>query len=69
MGGRRAAYRGLDGKTGGMKPLRRPRSRRENNIKVDRRRLELEVADCADLAEDREEWPALVNTETNVHLP
>jgi hypothetical protein len=44
MGEGRGAYRVLVGKPEGKRPLGRPRRRREDNIKVDLREIEIGVA-------------------------
>jgi hypothetical protein len=52
---KRDAYRTLVGKPEGKKPLGRPRHRWVDNIKMG-------VMDWTDLAEDRDQWRAFVNT-------
>jgi hypothetical protein len=42
-------------------PLGRPRSRWVNNIKMDLREIGWGCMDYIDLAQDREQWRALVN--------
>jgi hypothetical protein len=70
MGERRDAYRVLVGKSEGMRPLGRPRYRREINIKMDLQ----EVGGGAggiywiDLAEERDRWWALVNALMNLRV-
>jgi hypothetical protein len=44
----------------GKKPLRRTRRRREDNITVDLKEIELEGVDWIDLAQDMEKWRGLV---------
>jgi hypothetical protein len=56
------AYRILVGKPEGKRPLGRPRRRRVNNIKMDLREVGWDGRDCIDLAQDRDQWRALVNT-------
>jgi len=58
-------YRILVGKPEGNRPLRRPRLRWEDNIKMD-----LEEVGCGgmgwiELAQDRDRWRALVNAVMN----
>jgi len=58
----------LVGKPEGKRPLGRPRSRWEDNIKMDL----WEVGgggDWMELAHDRDRWRALVNTVTNFRVP
>jgi hypothetical protein len=47
------------GKPEGRRPLRRPRRRWEDNIKMDLRQVGWEGADWIDLAQDRDRWRAL----------
>jgi hypothetical protein len=60
---RRNAYRTLVGKPEGKRPLGRPRRRWVDNIKMDLRELGM---DWIDLAQDRDQWRALVNTVMNL---
>jgi hypothetical protein len=62
MGEKRNAYRILVGKPEGKKPLGRPRHRWENNIKMDSRETEWGGMDWTDVAQDRDNWRAHVNT-------
>jgi hypothetical protein len=66
MGESRGAYRALVGKSEGRRPLRRPRRRREDNIKMDLRQIGWGGADWIDLAQDRDRWRAVVNTVMNL---
>jgi hypothetical protein len=68
-GEQRNAYRILAGKPEGKKPLRRLRRRRLNNIKMDLRVIDWGGMDRIDLAQDRDQWRALVNTKTNLWVP
>ena len=68
MGKWRVVCRVLVGKPEGKRPLRRPRRRWEDNIKMDLR----EVRGCGfwmELAQDRDRWRALVNTVMNLRVP
>ena len=51
------------------RPLGRTRSRWENNIKMDLKEINREVADCIDLAQSREKWRAVVNTVMDIWVP
>jgi hypothetical protein len=60
---------GLVGKPKGKRPLRRPRRRWEDNIKMELRETGCGGMDWIDLAQDRDKWRALVNTELDLRLP
>jgi hypothetical protein len=66
---KRNAYRILVGKPQGKRPLGRPRCRWVNNIKIDLREIGWDGIDWIDLAQDRVQWTALVNTVTNLWVP
>jgi hypothetical protein len=57
-GEKRDAYRVLVGKPEGKRPLRRPRRRWVDNIKINLREIVWDDMDY--LAEDRDQWKALV---------
>jgi hypothetical protein len=61
-GEKRNAYRKLVGKLERKRPLGRPRRRWVDNIKMDFREIEWDGMDWIDLAQDRDQWRALVNT-------
>jgi hypothetical protein len=63
------AYRILLGKQEGKRPLGRPRHRWVDNIKMDFRAIGWYGMDWINLAEDREQWRALVNTVMNLRVP
>jgi hypothetical protein len=63
------AYRILVGKPEGKRPLGRPRRRRLDNIKMDRRELGWDIMDWIDLAQDRDQWRVLVNKAINLRDP
>jgi hypothetical protein len=52
----------LVGKPVGKRPLGRYRHRWENNIKMDHKETHCVVVDGIHLAQDRDQWWALVNT-------
>jgi hypothetical protein len=59
MGKMRNAYKILVRKPEGMRSLRRPRHRWEDNIRMDLREMVWEVMDWMHLAEARDQWQAL----------
>jgi hypothetical protein len=63
------AYRILVGKSDGKRPPERPRCRWVDNIKMDLRQIIRGDMDWIDLAEDRDQWRALVNTVMNLRVP
>jgi hypothetical protein len=63
------AYRMLMGKSDQKRPLGRPRRRLVNNIKMDLREIEWCGMDWIGLAQDRDQWRALVNTVMNHRVP
>jgi hypothetical protein len=60
MGGKRNAYRLLMGKSEAKRPLRRPRRRWVDNIKMDLLEIGWGGANWIGLAQDRDKWRALV---------
>jgi hypothetical protein len=69
MGEKRNAYRILVGKPEGKRSLGRPRSRWVDNIKMDLREIGCDDMDLIDLAKDKDQWKALVNTVMNLRDP
>jgi hypothetical protein len=69
MGEKRNAYRILVGKPEGKKPLGRPRRRWVDNIRMDLGEIGWDGMDWIDLAQDRDQWRALVNTVMNLRVP
>jgi hypothetical protein len=53
----------------GEKPLRRPRRRWEDNIRIELRETGGGDMDWIDVAQDRDQWRALVNTVMNLRVP
>ncbi|PNF14903.1 hypothetical protein B7P43_G04321 [Cryptotermes secundus] len=66
MGETRNAYRILVGKSEGKRLLGRPRRRWVYNIKIDLREIGWDGIDWIDLAQDRDQWRALVNMAADV---
>jgi hypothetical protein len=69
MGEKRTAYRILVGKTKVKRPLGRPAHRWVDNIKMELRELKWYGVDWIDMAQDRDQWRALVNTVLNLRVP
>jgi hypothetical protein len=69
MGEKMNAYRILMGKLEGKRPLGRPRRRWVDNINMDLREIGPKGMDWNDLAHDRDQWRALVNTIMNLWVP
>jgi hypothetical protein len=66
---KRKAYKILVGKPEGKRPLGRPRHGWVDNIKMDLREIGWDGVDWIDLAQDRDQWRALVNTVMNLQVP
>jgi hypothetical protein len=69
MGEKKNAYRLLVGKPEVKRPLRRPRRRWVDNIKIDLRRVVWGDVNWIGLAQDRNRWRALVNSVLNLRIP
>jgi hypothetical protein len=69
MGEKRNPYRILVGKPEGTRPLGRSRRRWVDNIKINLREIGWDGVDLVDLAQDRDQWRALVNTVMNLRFP
>jgi hypothetical protein len=65
----RGVYRVLVGKHEGKRPLRRPRRRWEDNIKMDLQEVGRGRGHLMELAQDRGRWLALVGTVRNFRVP
>jgi hypothetical protein len=64
MGEERKVYRVLVGKPEGKRPLRRPRHRWEDGIRMDLR----EIGRGVHLAQDRGRWWSLINMVMNMRV-
>jgi hypothetical protein len=53
----------------GKRPLGRPRRRWGDNIRLDVREIGWGGVDWIDVAQDRDQWRALVNTVMNLRVP
>jgi hypothetical protein len=69
MGVERGVRRLLVWKSEGKGPLRRPRRRWEDNIKMNLQEVEGGYGDWMELAQDRYRWRALVGTVKNFRVP
>jgi hypothetical protein len=68
MGEGRGVYRVLVGRPEGKRPLERPRSRWEDNIKMDLREIVIDGTTWIQLAQDRVQWRAFENTVMNLRV-
>jgi hypothetical protein len=59
----------LVGKPEGKRPMRTPRRRWEDNIKMDIRYIHWDCMDWIYVALNRDQWRALVNTAINLRVP
>jgi hypothetical protein len=66
MGEGRGVYRVLGGRPDWKRPLVRPRSKWEDNIKMDLGEIGIDGANWIRLAQDRVQWRAFVNTVMNL---
>jgi hypothetical protein len=69
MGEGRGVHRVLVGKPECKRPLGRPRRSWEDNIKMDLREIGNDEANWIQLAQDRVQWRACVNTVMNLRVP
>jgi hypothetical protein len=69
MGAGRGVYTVLVGRLEGKIPLKRPRRRWKDNIKLDLREVGQDGANWIQLAQDRVQWRAFVKTVTNIRVP
>jgi hypothetical protein len=53
----------------GKRPLGRPTRRWEDNIRIDLRQIGQGGMDWIELAQDRDQWKALLNTVMNLRVP
>jgi hypothetical protein len=69
MGELESAYKILFGKPEGKRPLGRPRRGFEDNIRMDLKEIGWKDVDWIHLAQDRDQWQTVVNTEMNLQVP
>jgi hypothetical protein len=69
MGKGRGVYRVLVGKPEGKRSLGGPKRRWEDNTKKDLREIAIDGTNWIQLAQDRVQWRAFVNTVMNLRVP
>jgi hypothetical protein len=69
MGVGKGVYRVLVRRPEGKRPLRRPRRRWKDNIKIDLHEIGIDGATWIRLAQDRVQWRAFVSTVMNLRVP
>ena len=69
MGEERGLYRVMVGKPERKRPLRRPRHRWVNNIRMDLQEVGCGYMDWIGLAQDRDRWRTLVSAVMNLGVP
>ena len=62
-------YRVLVGKPEGRRPVRRPRHKWDDDIKMDLQEVGCGGMDWIDLAQERDRWWALVNAVMKLRVP
>jgi hypothetical protein len=68
MGGKMTAYRIMVGTTEGKRLLGRPRRRWVNSVKMILRDIGWDGVDWIGMAQDRDQWMALLNTVLNLRV-
>jgi hypothetical protein len=68
MGEDRKVYKVLVGKPEGKRPLGRPRCRRKDGVRMDLREIGLGGVDWILLAQDRDQWRAVVSAVMNLRV-
>ena len=69
MGEGRDVHKVLVGKPEGKRPMRKPRRRREDNIKMDLQEVGGSCGDWRELAQDMNRWRGLVGKVRNLRVP
>jgi hypothetical protein len=65
----RSAFKILTRYPTGKRPLRWPRRRWKDNIRMDLEEIGINMGNCVDSAQDRDYWRALVNVTLNLRVP
>jgi hypothetical protein len=65
----RSAFKILTGIPAGKRPLRRPRDRWEDHVRIGLREMVINTRYWVDLAQDRDHWKALVNATLKLRVP
>ena len=65
----RSDFKILTGKPNGKRPLRRPRRRWEDNIRMGLEEIGINAGNWVDSAQDRNYWIAFVNAALNLRVP
>jgi hypothetical protein len=68
MGEEKKVYKVLVGKPEGKRPLGRPRHRWKDGIRMDLREIGLGAVDWIRLAQDRDQWQAVVSAVMNLQV-
>ena len=63
------AFKILTGKPTGKTPLRRPRRKWDDNIRMDLEEIGINAGNWVDSAQDSDYWRALVNVALNLRVP
>jgi hypothetical protein len=69
MGEGRGVYRVLVGKPEGRRPLGRHKNRREDDIRMDLRKVGCKCVDWMEVVQNRDRWRALVSAVINLRVP
>ena len=64
----RSAFKTLTGKPTGKRPLRRPRPRWEDNIRINIKQIVINTRNWVDYTQERDYWRVLVNAALNLRF-
>ena len=65
----KSGFKIVRGRLSGKRPLRRPRRRWEDNIRMDLNEIGIHKRNWVNSAQDRDYWIALVNAALNLRVP